>query len=82
MNKPNKSFSVVECKVQASILLKSLYSHLVASSQQAAKRFQRLPEFRNFSLEEIIHADIRRKHTLFFVIAMGKAFKERNQEHV
>lgn len=74
MNKPNRSFSVDECKVQASILLKSLHSNIPSSSQQAAKRFQSLLEFRNFSLEEIIQADIKRKHALA-VIAIEKGFK-------
>jgi len=74
MNKPHKSFSVDECKVQASILLKSLHSHEIASSQKAAKRFQRLPEFGNCSLEEIIQSDIKRKHALA-VIAIEKGFK-------
>ena len=73
MNKPHKSFSVDECKVQASILLKSLHSNDSSSSQKAAKRFQRLPEFENLSLEEIVHADIKRKHALA-VIALEKGF--------
>ena len=73
MNKPHKSFSVDECKVQASILLKSLHSHEIAISQKAAKRFQRLPEFGNLSFEEILQADIKRKHALA-VIAIEKGF--------
>lgn len=74
MNKPHKSFSVDECKVQASILLKSLRSTDIASSQKAAKRFQRLPEFGNFSLEDILQADMKRKHALA-VIAIEKGFQ-------
>lgn len=73
MNKPHKSFSVDECKVQASILLKSLNSKDREISQKAAKRFQRLPEFGNFSLEDILQADIKRKNALT-VIAMEKGF--------
>lgn len=73
MNKPRKSFSVDECKIQASILLKSLYSNNVESSHQAAKRFQILPEFSSFSFVEIIQADIKRKHALA-VIAVEKGF--------
>ena len=73
MNKPHKSFSVDECKVQASLLLKSLHSNDSLSSGKAAKRFQRLPEFANLSLEEIIQADIKRKHALA-VIAIEKGF--------
>ncbi len=73
MNKPHKSFSVAECKIQASILLKSLYSNDFAISQKAAKRFQRLTEFKNLNSDEIIHADIKRKHALA-VIAAEKGF--------
>ena len=73
MNKPHKSFSVDECKVQASILLKSLHSKDNASSQKAAKRFQRLPEFGKFSFEEIGQSDMKRKHALA-VIAIEKGF--------
>lgn len=74
MNKLHKSFSVDECKIQASILLKSLYSNQTANSHQAAKRFQILPEFKNLSFSEIIKADIKRKHALA-VIAIEKRFK-------
>lgn len=61
MNKPHKSFNVDEGKIQASILLKSLYSNDFMISQKAAKRFQRLAEFKDLSLSEIIKADIKRK---------------------
>lgn len=73
MNKPHKSFSVNECKIQASILLKLLYSDDFARSQNAAKRFQILPEFKQSSLTEIINSDIKRKHALT-VIAIEKGF--------
>jgi hypothetical protein len=73
MNKPHKSFSVDEYKVQASILLKSLHSPDIEISQKAAKRFQRLPDFGTLSLEEITQADIKRKHALA-VIALEKGF--------
>ncbi len=73
MNKPHKSFSIDECKVQASILLKSLHSKEIAASQKAAKRFQRLTEFKNDSIQKIIQADIKRKHALA-VIASEKGF--------
>lgn len=73
MNKPHKSFSVNECKIQASILLKSLRSCDVAISQKAAKRIQRLPEFKACSLEEIIHHPIKHKHALA-VVAIEKGF--------
>ncbi|MBA3814124.1 MAG: hypothetical protein H0X26_06510 [Alphaproteobacteria bacterium] len=73
MNKSQKSFSVDECKVRASLLLKSLRSRDQASSQKAAKRFQHLPEFGVCSFEEILQADIKRKHALA-VIAIEKGF--------
>lgn len=74
MNKPHKSFSVDEGKIQASILLKSLYSNDLIISQKAAKRFRRLAEFKDLSLSDIIKADIKRKHALT-VIAIEKGFK-------
>ncbi|MBN9227245.1 MULTISPECIES: hypothetical protein [Legionella] len=74
MNKPHNSFRVDEYKIQASILLKSLHATNHAVAQKAARRFQNLPEFKNFSLEEIIRADMKRKHALT-VIAIGIGFK-------
>jgi hypothetical protein len=74
MNNPHKSFDVKECKIQASILLKSLYSRDDEKSKQAAKRFQRLPEFKESSLDEIIKTEIKRKSALA-VIAIEKWFK-------
>jgi len=73
MNKPHTSYSVAECKIQASLLLKSLRVNDTTSSEKAAKRFQRLPDFKNLSIEEIIQADIKRKHALA-VIALEKGF--------
>lgn len=73
MNKPHKSYSIYECKIQASILLKSLHSNDLAISQKAAKRFQTLPEFKSLSLPEIIKTDIKHKHALA-VIAAEKGF--------
>lgn len=74
MSKPNKSFSVEECKIQASLLLKSLCSNDVEKAKQAIKRFQRLPEFSELSLETIDHAQIKHKNALS-VIALEKGFK-------
>jgi|SRR3989304_4958458 len=74
MNRPRKSFSVKECKIQASILLKSLYSSDCKKSKQAAKRFQRLPEFKKNSLDEIIQVEIKRK-TALAVIAVENGFQ-------
>ena len=73
MNKPIKPVTVEECKIQASILLKSLHSHDVAISKRAAKRFQHLPEFKDYSLAAIAQTDIKRKHALS-VIAIEKGF--------
>ena len=74
MNKPQKSLSLKECKIQASILLKLLRSPDATKAKQAAKRLHRLPEFAGFSLEAIIHLDIKRKHALA-LIALEKGFK-------
>lgn len=73
MNKLNKSLSINECKIQASILLKSLSSSDFSISQKAAKRFQVLPEFKKLSLSEMIKSDIKHKHALA-VIAIEKGF--------
>jgi hypothetical protein len=73
MNKSHKSFDVKEGKIQASILLKSLRSSDCEKSKQAAKRFQRLPEFKESSLDEIIKTEIKRKSALA-VIATEKGF--------
>lgn len=77
MNKPHTSFRVEEYKIQASILLKSLYSANQAIAQKTAQRFQNLPEFANFSLEEIRNTKVKRKHALT-VIARGTGFKSWN----
>lgn len=74
MNKPHKSFSVAECKIQASILLKSLHSKDIGKIKLAVKRFQRLAEFVKLTAEEILQTDIKRKHALA-VIAVEKGFK-------
>lgn len=68
MNKPHKSFSVDECKVQASILLKSLYSNHTEISHQAVRRFQILPECKNLPFPEIIKTDIKRKTALCIIV--------------
>lgn len=73
MNKSHKSFSVKEGKIQASILLKSLYSDDCEKSRQAAKRFQCLSEFKKFSLDEIIKTHIKHK-TALLVVATEKGF--------
>ncbi|MBP9691941.1 MAG: hypothetical protein KBD90_01250 [Alphaproteobacteria bacterium] len=74
MNKPHKSFSVDECKIRASMLLKSLDFNDITSSQKAAKRFQRHPELKNLSRDEMIQTDVKRKHALA-IIALEKGFK-------
>ncbi len=74
MNKSHQPLSVEECKIQASILLKALYSNEPEMARKAAKRFQRLPEFTKLSFEEILQSDIKRKHALA-AIAHEKGFK-------
>ena len=74
MNKLHKSFNVNECKIQASILLKSIHSSDPELSQKSAKRFHHLTEFKNLTITEIIQADIKRKHALA-VIASEKGFQ-------
>ena len=79
MNKPRKParqvrgkpLSLTEAKIQASILLKSLRG---SNPVKAAKRFQRLPEFSDISIEDILQKDIKRKHALL-VIAIENGFK-------
>lgn len=75
MNKSHKSFSVEECKVQASVLLKSLRKD---RAEQAAKRFRRLPEFENLSIADITQRQIKRKDALR-VIAIEKGFNSWEQ---
>ncbi|MBX3710323.1 MAG: hypothetical protein KF702_11400 [Gammaproteobacteria bacterium] len=70
MNKSHKPFNLVEAKVKASILLKSLHG---VDAQKAVKRFKRLPEFANVSIEDILQKDIKRKHALA-VIAIENSF--------
>jgi hypothetical protein len=74
MNKlSRKAPTISECKIQASILLKSLYSNDIEKTKQAVKRFQRLPEFVEFHQETITKKDIKRKHALA-VIALENGF--------
>lgn len=72
MNKPDKSFSVAECKIQASKLLKVLHSTDITQANQVAKRMQRLPEFTKLSLDKLQTA-VKRKHALA-LIAIEKGF--------
>lgn len=74
MNKSHPPFSVEECKIQASVLLKSFRSSDMQKVLSVAKRLQRLPEFKYLSCEEIIKIDIKRKQALT-VIAIEKGFK-------
>ena len=73
MNKSKSSYSVSECKIQASILLKALRSSDTKKSFAAAKRLQALPEFKKLTCEEIIELDVKRKSALA-VIAFEKKF--------
>lgn len=72
MNKRHPSFSVNECKIQATKLLKALPVIDEEKTLLAAKRLQRLPEFQHCSLAEIKNK-VKRKHALN-VIAMEKGF--------
>ncbi len=74
MNKSHKTLSVKECKIQASILLKSLFSNDPEKAKQALKRFKKLPEFSLLSLETIAHSEIKHKNALA-AIALEKGFK-------
>lgn len=72
MNKPrNKPFNLIEAKIQASILLKSLHG---MNAQKASKRFKCLPEFANLTIEDILKKDVKYKHALA-VIAIEKGFQ-------
>lgn len=73
MSQSHPAFSVEECKIQASILLKSLRSADIKKAHSAAKRFQKLSAYSNLSYEEIIKSDIKRKDALT-VIAIEKGF--------
>lgn len=75
MNKSHKFFNIEECKVQASVLLKSLRKD---QAEQAAKRFHRLPEFENLSISDIMQKEIKRKDALR-VIAIEKGFNSWEQ---
>jgi hypothetical protein len=74
MNKPRKPVDIKECKIQASILLKSLHSKTPEIAKNAAKRFQCLPEFMKLSSAEIIQSNIKRKHALM-ASAIENGFK-------
>ena len=71
MNKPHPTFSVNECKIKASILLKSLQTD-GDQSKRSAKRFQRLSEFQNATCS-FIKDHAKHKHALT-VIALEKGF--------
>lgn len=78
MNKPRKIFTLKECKIQASILLKSLSSADIKTAEKSAQRFQRLDEFSKYSINEILalineKKQIKHKHALE-VIAIENKF--------
>lgn len=74
MNKSRLLSTVAECKIQASFLFKSLRSLDTKKALDSAKRLKVLPEFKNLSTDEIIKADVKRKHALA-VISFEKGFK-------
>ncbi len=71
MNKTRKPFNLVEAKIQASILLKSLRT---SDSAKAAKRFSRLAEFADCSIADIMQQNMQLKHALK-VIAIENGFE-------
>lgn len=73
MSNPSENFTLQECKIQASILLKSLRSKELKKAQIAAKRLQQLPELATFSIEAL-QEKVQRKHALA-VIAIEQGFK-------
>ena len=52
---------MIEAKIQASILLKSLRG---SDAEKTAKRFKRLAEFANLSIAEILQKEIKHKYAL------------------
>jgi len=73
MNKSSNLDNLKECKIKASILLKSLYSADDNIANKAAKKFKKIAEFSQYSVAEIRTKDIKRKHALA-VIALEKGF--------
>lgn len=65
-----------EYRIRAAILFKRLKSDDVLKATEAAKRFQRLPQFTNTSPEEIITQknSLQRKHALT-VVALEQNYK-------
>lgn len=74
MSKSHPSYSIKECKIRASLLLKSLRSSDPDAVMRAAKRFKRLPEFTTLSLNDISSCEIKHKHALA-VVALEKGFQ-------
>lgn len=74
MSKPHPSYSIKECKIRASLLLKALRSTDSDAALKAAKRFQRAPQFKELSFDDIQQFDMKRKHALA-VIALEKGFE-------
>lgn len=73
MSKPHPSYSVSECKIQASLLLKALNSNELSRVQLAIRRLKRHPEFTDLTDDQLKNANIKRKHVLY-VIALEKGF--------
>lgn len=74
MSKPHPSYSIKECKILASLLLKAIRSANPDAALKAAKRIKRLPEFNDMSLENILAFEVKRKHALA-AIALEKGFQ-------
>ncbi len=74
MNKSRNLLSVAECKIQASILLKSIRSDEQEKVRKAAKRFQLLTEFSKIPLDAILEIPFKYKNALA-VIALENGFQ-------
>jgi len=72
----SKNNTTSEYRIRASILFKHLKSADIDKASEAAKRFQRLPQFATASAEEIIAQkdSLQRKHALT-VVALEQSFK-------
>lgn len=74
MNQWRKSLDITEAKIQASILLKSYRLSEKQIANRAAQRFQRLAEFADYTIADILEKTIKHKHALA-VIALENGFK-------
>lgn len=74
MNNSDKYLDFEECKIQASLLLKSLHSSDVTKIKHAIKRLRCLAEFADLSMADMAAKTIKHKHALT-VVARENGFK-------